>query len=111
MKKNVVYSKAEVGPLKWMAPECVTKKKSSEKSDVWSFGITCGEILTRKEPYPTYTAVHAATAVITEGLRIVLPENTAKPLQNLIGACFAVSPEDRPDFISIVSSLQTMQIK
>ena len=32
-----------------MSVESLTKKKFSEKSDVWSFGITCIEIITRNK--------------------------------------------------------------
>jgi len=39
--------KNSVGPLKWMAPEAVQSRIYSTYSDVWSFGITCIEILTR----------------------------------------------------------------
>jgi serine/threonine protein kinase len=42
---------SEIGPLRWMAPEALEKKKYSEKSDVWSFGVTCYEILTQNQPY------------------------------------------------------------
>lgn len=32
-------------PVKWMAPECLNKTgTASEKSDVWSYGITIWEI-------------------------------------------------------------------
>ena len=43
------------GPLKWMAPECITEGEYSTKSDVWAFGITMIEILTRDLPYPDAT--------------------------------------------------------
>ncbi len=33
-----------------MSVESLKTKKFSEKSDVWSFGITCIEILTRDKP-------------------------------------------------------------
>jgi serine/threonine protein kinase len=32
-ESKVVYSKSDIGPLKWMSPEAVQKKKYSEKSD------------------------------------------------------------------------------
>jgi serine/threonine protein kinase len=61
---NQVYSKSEVGSLKWMSIEALTKKKFSEKSDIWSFGITCIEILTRNIPYPGLNAIETATQMV-----------------------------------------------
>lgn len=40
------------GPLKWMATEALRHQSYSTKSDVWSFGITMIEIITRDAPYP-----------------------------------------------------------
>merc|ERR1711862_596780 len=45
-------SKADVGPIRWMAPEAMNSKFTSEKSDVWSFGVLVYEVLTRRYPYP-----------------------------------------------------------
>jgi serine/threonine protein kinase len=41
-----------VGPLKWMAPECIRQSRYSLKSDVWAYAVTIVEILTCDVPYP-----------------------------------------------------------
>ena len=51
-KKNYKKNK------KWSAPELLEQHKYSFKSDIWSFGITCIEILTRNDPYPQMKALN-----------------------------------------------------
>jgi len=105
---NVVYSKSEIGPLKWMSPEAIRKKRYSEKSDAWSFGVTCVEIFTREEPYADMDAIQVATAVVSEGLKPVVPNNVPQRLSALIDQCFQFEPENRPTFAYICEQLQTI---
>lgn len=44
---HYIFDVQERIPVKWMAPECLNKTgTASEKSDVWSYGITIWEIFT-----------------------------------------------------------------
>ena len=50
--KKLAQPKKKITKKKWSAPELLEQLKYSFKSDIWSFGITCIEILTRNDPYP-----------------------------------------------------------
>lgn len=50
-KLNSFLKIASVGPLKWMAPESILHNIYSFKSDTFSFGVVCYEVMSRKEPY------------------------------------------------------------
>ena len=46
-------------PLKWMSPESIRYHRYTEKSDVWSFGVTMWETMTRAvAPYATVDPVY-----------------------------------------------------
>jgi len=48
---NIDYTQT-IGTAPWMAPEFISEKKISTKTDVYAFGIFMWEILTEKQPYP-----------------------------------------------------------
>ena len=47
-------TQSNVGPIRWMAPECIKNRTYSLKSDVWAFGITIIEILTQSIPFKDF---------------------------------------------------------
>jgi len=98
------------GPLKWMAPEALKESKYSSKSDVWSFGVVCVEILTRKPPYPDLSTKEFAERVRNKTMTPVddIPANTQVDLKTLIISCFAISPDERPTFVTINQQLNKM---
>ncbi len=56
-----------------MAPESISEKKYSSKSDVWSFGVLCWEVFSLGErPYKDMSA-HATVAAIKRGFRLARP--------------------------------------
>eukprot|EP01118_Nematostelium_gracile_P005817 TRINITY_DN1855_c0_g1_i2.p1 TRINITY_DN1855_c0_g1~~TRINITY_DN1855_c0_g1_i2.p1 ORF type:complete len:225 (-),score=40.29 TRINITY_DN1855_c0_g1_i2:80-754(-) len=96
-------------PIKWMAPETFIDFKFSQRSDVFSFGIVCVEILTRSTPYPDYNATRFGMEVLSKNLISTLPNylprDTPMFLVDLIKRCTAMEPEDRPNFDRIFDIL------
>eukprot|EP01117_Protostelium_nocturnum_P012588 TRINITY_DN4634_c0_g1_i1.p1 TRINITY_DN4634_c0_g1~~TRINITY_DN4634_c0_g1_i1.p1 ORF type:complete len:1195 (+),score=395.40 TRINITY_DN4634_c0_g1_i1:53-3586(+) len=92
--------------LKWMAPEILANNHFSFASDVYSFAIVLWEILCGGEvPFSNLNDVEAALQ-IPNGLRPDLPLQIDPELSLLIQRCWSRVPQERPNFASIISSLQ-----
>ncbi|PRP81628.1 LRR receptor-like serine/threonine-protein kinase GSO2-like [Planoprotostelium fungivorum] len=102
---SAAQTQTNIGPIKWMAPEAMTGRIYSVATDVFSYGVTVWEILTGEEPWPEYTPVEAAVAVIQNGERLKIPDYTEPWLADLIGACWKEDPEMRPRFPDLCDSL------
>ncbi|PRP74687.1 protein kinase, TKL group [Planoprotostelium fungivorum] len=98
-------TKTKVGPLKWMAPESLRNMEYSKKSDVYSYGVTCWEILTGEEPYADLDSVQVAIRVTTKGLRLRIPPQTEDKIAKIMILCWTTNPQARPDFSSICDLL------
>jgi len=105
-KKEAIYSTSNVGPLRLMSPEALSKKKYSEKSDVWSFGVCCYEILAEKDPYWEITdPVAVAAAVMYSKVALHFPPETPEKLLTLEKLVFVMEADDRPTFTAILKIL------
>jgi len=103
---EVQTTRSEVGPLKWMAPECLKLRQYSEKSDVWSFGVTCWEIINQEEPYPKQDAYLISVQVLTEKKFPTLPPKDDFPkIHKVMASCFTYLPDKRPTFQEICKKL------
>ena len=96
-------TKTAVGATKWLAPETLMEARYSEKSDVFSFGITMWEILYRAEPYDALTPAAVSMQVVRADnpLRPALTDACPAPWRALMTECWAPSPQARPSFSAV----------
>ena len=100
-------------PIRWMATECFYGK-FSEKTDVWSFGITIWELFTlgKNKPYPHLTDQEVIKDATTKGKhRQLLSKPAACPdsVYDVMQQCWAANPKKRVMFSAIDEMLQECQ--
>jgi len=101
---NVTYTKG--GPLRHMAPESLIDRKYSIYSDVWAFGVTLIEIVTRDVPFPHMDGIQVAVAVVNKSLRPTSPEGTPSAIVPIVNKCFGITPSSRPTFSQICEQMK-----
>jgi serine/threonine protein kinase len=120
--KLEVQSKPElqkhpIGTPKYMAPEMRKEKKEDPpcaacpfQADVWSFAMTCSEILSLKKPFPDTKKREDILQKIRDHVRPDLPSN-CEELTVLIEECWVEDPSRRPTFSNICERLTTLKKK
>ncbi|KAL3098908.1 hypothetical protein niasHT_024663 [Heterodera trifolii] len=74
-------------PIAWMAPESVKKNCFTEKTDVWSFGILCWEVLSNGlEPYQ-FVGAAKLREVVMSGEPLSFPSNARVNFEMFIKEC------------------------
>jgi hypothetical protein len=112
-------SQTQVGTTRWMAPELHTsshigesshpgrnKKHHPFKADVYSYAITCSEILTGDDPFMGEPLTGLLDRIKYTGLRPSLPDSLPPYLVSLIHRCWDADTCKRPDFSEICAELR-----
>ncbi|ROT74666.1 putative flocculation protein FLO11 isoform X2 [Penaeus vannamei] len=95
-------------PIRWMAPESLYMNIFTHKSDVWSFGILCWEIVTLgSTPYPGMTAREVMRRV-REGYRLDRPEHCRPELYHIVTKCWHQDLNKRPTFSELKVELANL---
>lgn len=107
------FGNANVGTTRWRAPEVFDAtggdlKPYSMKADVYSFSMTCVEILTREVPYCDIPTREVRKHVRAGG-RPELPATVPDDLRKLIVRCWDMNPTCRPDFFEICTNMQGLK--
>ncbi|KAI0558547.1 serine/threonine protein phosphatase 2C Rhodoplastic [Gracilaria domingensis] len=115
-----------VGTLVYMAPEVLQGKPHSFAADVYAFAITVNEMaacavpyVDRKMPVPElhtvletrFNEVKLRGAIVKNHLRPVLAHGVPHEFSNLVQQCWHPDPQQRPNFVQIVSVLESLLAK
>ena len=91
-----------------MALESIQNKVFTTKTDVWSFGVTCWEILTKgRHPYADMPNSDLFD-FLNDGRRLAEVAGVPDELNSLMKSCWSKDPNDRPTFVELVQSLSTV---
>jgi serine/threonine protein kinase len=111
-----------VGTTRWMAPELLTSSDQRESSeptpqelrypfmvDVYSYAITCSEILTGDFPFYELQTLSDLRERVKDGLRPQLPASVPPCLVSLIQRCWDAEASKRPKFSEICVELRHLK--
>ena len=96
---------AQEGPIRWMAPESLGEKMYSTKSDVYMFGITLWELLTREIPFGAYLNLLDVFEAVIRGERPDIPSDTPAPYQFILTSCWQTDPHARMSLEKMIEIL------
>jgi serine/threonine protein kinase len=84
-----------MGTVQYLSPEQASGTSASPTTDIYSLGIVAYEALAGRRPFTGESQVAIAMAQINEAPPD-LPVTIAEPVRNLVYACIAKKPADRP---------------
>lgn len=93
-------------PVKWMAVECISGQQPlNATSDVWAWGVTLWEILTRgQQPFPDVDPFEME-GYLMEGFRLHHPVNCPDQLYSVMASCWAHNPMERSGVHALYNNL------
>ncbi|KAK7455814.1 hypothetical protein VKT23_010848 [Stygiomarasmius scandens] len=101
------------GTLRWQAPELMEgATQFTVEMDVYAFSICCIEILSMgRMPWPLMDDDTVRHFVLYEDSRPHIPQTrfTTSAMQDLLRACWASDPFDRPPFSKVAHDLKIMR--
>jgi serine/threonine protein kinase len=110
---NTPSERGAVGTGFWRAPEVlsslrdgITQPTYTSKADVYSYGMTCYEVLTGLIPFDGHP--RADYSLVLSGNRPQLPTYVSDDVADLITRCWHQEPEQRPEFLDICHKLRSL---
>eukprot|EP00038_Savillea_parva_P003275 m.123380 g.123380 ORF g.123380 m.123380 type:complete len:494 (+) comp11127_c0_seq1:155-1636(+) len=100
----------ETIPLRWSAPEVLATRAFSEKSDVWSFGVTMWELVSAGAvPFSRHSDESIRQKILSVGVSggalLPTPFECPDTLMAVVWDCWHANPRQRPRFNAIETAL------
>lgn len=97
-------------PVKWIALESLADNVYTTQSDVWAFGVTMWEIMTRGQtPYPGVENSEIYEFLI-KGERLKKPADCREDIYEIMHRCWSPVPKCRPSFQQLVTQLEMLHL-
>ncbi|XP_077477091.1 tyrosine-protein kinase receptor TYRO3 isoform X1 [Stigmatopora argus] len=97
-------------PVKWIALESLADNVYTTQSDVWSFGVTMWEVMTRGQtPYPGVENSEIYEYLI-RGERLKKPAECRQDIYDVMHSCWSPVPKCRPSFHHLVVLLEELKL-
>eukprot|EP00961_Rhodomonas_salina_P158811 2137896-Rhodomonas_salina.1 len=104
-----VYAQGKEAPTRYLPPEALQRGRYSEKSDIWAFGVTCWEILTRgKIPFYEMPSDKEVIRFVCGGGRLAREEvvsDCPDAVWEVILSCWVAETAQRPTFAELTATL------
>lgn len=95
-------------PVKWLALESLADNLYTVQSDVWAFGVTMWEIMTRGQtPYAGIENAEIYNYLIG-GNRLKQPPECMEEVYDLMYQCWSADPKQRPSFTCLRMELENI---
>ena len=102
------YTNSTMGPVRWSAPEAMRRRRYSESSDVFSFGVVLYELFVQSIPWPGYDTLDVAVRVCG-GERMDIPPKVPLDVTDLMILCWSHEEAQRPTLNEVIDSIQFMR--